>query len=103
MSDFLGKPILEATHNIPDLPELFERVASGQTISNHILEGELAASPGVYRYWLVNYSPTYSAEGRVEAITCVSQEITQQTKSEIELRSTQSPDSHLYSQLSIHS
>lgn len=93
-SDFLGKPIWDVVHDIPELPELFEKVIAGQTVENHILEGELASSPGVYRYWLVNYAPTYSGDGKVEAITAVSLEISSQTKAEMLLRPREHPYLH---------
>jgi PAS domain S-box-containing protein len=91
-SDFLGKPIWDVVHDIPELPELFDRVIAGQMVDNHILEGELASSPGVHRYWLVNYAPTYSEDGKVEAITAVSLEISSQTKADILL----CPKEHWY-------
>ena len=91
-ADFLGKPIWDVVHDIPELPELFDRIIAGQMVDNHILEGELASSPGVHRYWLVNYAPTYSEDGKVEAITAVSLEISSQTKADILL----CPKEHWY-------
>jgi PAS domain S-box-containing protein len=86
-SEFLGKRILDLVPNVAELPALFERVITGQPVENHILEGELITSPGVHRYWLVNYAPTYSGDGKVEAIVCASLEISSQTKADIEMRS----------------
>lgn len=64
------------------LKELLQQVAAGTSVRNHILEGELPTRPGEHRYWSVNYSPVYNAEGSVEAIAAVVVEITHQKKAE---------------------
>jgi PAS domain-containing protein len=86
VSEYLGKCVLDVVPSVPELRELFEKARSGETIENHLLEGELLSSPGVHRYWLVNYSPIYSADGRVEAITCVSQEISEEMRAVVAAR-----------------
>ncbi len=67
---------------IAGLKELFQQVAAGSPVRNHILEGELPTRPGQHRYWSVNYSPVYGAEGKIEAIAAVIVEITHQKKAE---------------------
>ncbi|HEY0161083.1 MAG TPA: PAS domain-containing protein [Edaphobacter sp.] len=64
------------------IDELFRQVAAGGTIRNHVFEGELPTRPGEHRYWNVNYSPVWTADGKVEAIAAVIQEITHQKKAE---------------------
>ncbi len=61
---------------------MFEQVVEGRPIKDHLLEGELPTRPGEHRFWNVNYSPVYNADGKVEAITAVSLEITHQKKAE---------------------
>lgn len=77
----LGRPITDIAP-LKGLKELLQQAASGHTVRNHILEGELPARPGQHRYWNVNYSPVYNAEGNVEAITAVVLEVTHQKKAE---------------------
>jgi PAS domain S-box-containing protein len=67
---------------IPGLRELFEQVRDGQPVVNFPLEGELISHPGEHRYWTVNYSPVYAADGSVQAISAASLEISQQKKAE---------------------
>lgn len=67
---------------IPGLRELFEQVAAGNPVTNYPLEGTLVTDPGNYRYWTVNYSPVYGIDGKVEAISAASLEITQQKRAE---------------------
>jgi PAS domain S-box-containing protein len=77
----LGRPITEIAP-LAGLKELFQQVASGSAVRNHILEGELPSKPGQHRFWSVNYSPVHSADGNVEAIAAVVVEITHQKKAE---------------------
>ena len=70
---------------IPGLQELFEKVAAGEPVRNHLLEGELATEPGEHRYWTVNYYPVHNEHGEVEAISAASLEITQQKRAEAAL------------------
>ncbi len=70
---------------IPGLRELFEQVAAGKPVQDQLLEGELTNRPGEHRYWTVNYHPVYGADGSVQAISAVSQEITRQKQAEAAL------------------
>ncbi|MEO8735912.1 MAG: PAS domain-containing protein [Edaphobacter sp.] len=77
----LGRRITEIAP-LKGLKELFQQVAAGGAVRNHILEGELPTRPGLHRFWNVNYSPVYSIGGKVEAIAAVILEITHQKKAE---------------------
>ena len=70
---------------IPGLRELFEQVAAGTPVINHLLDGEVATKPGDQRFWNVNYYPVYSADGSLQGISAASLEITQQRKAEAAL------------------
>ncbi|HEY1994002.1 MAG TPA: PAS domain S-box protein [Edaphobacter sp.] len=70
---------------LPGLKEVLEMAAAGQSVRNHLLEGELPTRPGEHRYWNVSYSPVYNANNKVEAITAVIMEMTNQKKAEAAL------------------
>jgi PAS domain S-box-containing protein len=70
---------------LPGLKELLQMAVSGQSVRNHLLEGELPTRPGEHRYWNVSYSPVYNANNKVEAITAVILEMTNQKKAEAAL------------------
>ncbi len=80
----LGRTLTEIAP-IAGLQEMFEQVAAGFAIRNHLLEGELPSRPGEHRFWNVNYFPVHNAAGRVQAITAASLEVTQQKKAEAAL------------------
>ncbi len=67
---------------IEGLRELFEGVRDGVPVVNFPLEGELISNPGEHRYWTVNYSPVFAADGSVQAISAASLEITAQKRAE---------------------
>jgi PAS domain S-box-containing protein len=77
----LGHRITELAP-LPDIEDLFRQVAAGNSIRNHIFEGELPSRPGEHRFWNVNYSPVFGSDGKVDAIAAVIQEITHQKKAE---------------------
>ncbi|RSL16721.1 PAS domain S-box-containing protein [Edaphobacter aggregans] len=80
----IGRRITEIAP-LKGLPELFQQVAAGHPVRNHLLEGELSTRPGEHRSWNVSYSPIYDANGHVEAIAAVVLEITNQRKAEAAL------------------
>jgi PAS domain S-box-containing protein len=80
----LGRRISELVP-FPGIEELLRHVAAGNTIRNHIFEGELPARPLEHRFWNVNYSPVWGFDGKVEAIAAVIHEITNQKKAELAL------------------
>ena len=70
---------------IEGVRELFERVAQGEPVRDHLVEGELSTHPGEHRYWTVNYHPVYGTDGSVQAISSVSAEITRLKQAEAAL------------------
>ena len=71
---------------VPGLRELFDQVAAGEPVINYPLEGSLVTDPaGEHRYWTVSYFPVYGADGKIQAITAASLEITPQKKAELAL------------------
>src|SRR5258708_1737368 len=70
---------------LPGLKELLQMAVAGQSVRNHLLEGELPTRPGEHRYWNVSYSPVYNTSNKVEAITAVTLEMTNQKKAEAAL------------------
>jgi len=77
----LGRPITEIAP-LNGLKEIFQQVAEGNAVRNHVIEGELPTRPGQHRFWSVNYSPVTNSTGEVEAIAAVILEITNQKKAE---------------------
>jgi hypothetical protein len=63
---------------------MFAAVAAGACVTNQVFEGRLSASPDVLRRWLVSLAPVYAANGQVEAITLVSQEVFAETAETVE-------------------
>jgi PAS domain S-box-containing protein len=82
--EILGRRITDLVP-LEGLEAVLRRCAAGETIRNHIFEGELPARPYEHRYWSCSYSPVRNAEGKVEAIAAIVQEITHQKKSEAAL------------------
>ena len=82
--EVVGKTLTQLAP-IPGLREMFEAVARGEPVINHLLEGELPSHPGEHRFWTVSYFPVYSPDGTVRAISAASLEITQQKKAEAAL------------------
>ena len=83
----IGRPLAEiaSPEGMPGLLEIFRKVASGQTIRDLLVEGELASRPGERRSFSVNYSPVFKEDGSVRAISTASIEITNQKKAEAAL------------------
>lgn len=63
----LGRSITE-TAPIEGLYDLLKKVSSGKEVRDYLIDGELVAQPGNYRYWMVSAFPLYGADGSVEAI-----------------------------------
>ena len=70
---------------IPEVLALFARVAKGEGIRDHLMEGELPTRPGEKRAWKVNYLPVLAEDGSVRAIVNASTEITHQRRAEAAL------------------
>ena len=87
--EVLGKSIVEIAHHIPDLPELFKKVAEKGSPESHVIGHELRSEPGVHRHWVLNHTPHFSAEGKLHTISTVSLDITAQKRAELALGETE--------------
>ena len=75
-SELIGKKVLDIFPHIPVLKGLYERVAAGESLKNYELTTDLPNAPGVYRTWLLNFTPVMDAFGRVDHIASTALEIT---------------------------
>jgi signal transduction histidine kinase len=84
----VGRTVTEMAP-IEGLTELFDQVARGEPVINFPLEGKLITDPpDEHRYWTVSYFPVYGSDGKIQAITAASLEVTQQKKTELALQQT---------------
>jgi PAS domain S-box-containing protein len=81
----VGSKVLEVAHGVPGLEDALKTVASGQSVVGGLLEGELSTSPGVTRFWTMDYAPVFGPDGSVVAIAAASAEITRQKQAEAAL------------------
>jgi len=80
--EIIGAKVSDVAGGVPGLQEALQSVANGQPVVGGILEGELSTSPGMKRYWTVDYSPVIGSDGKVVAIAAASAEITRQKQAE---------------------
>ncbi len=73
----------------PVVPELFARVAQGETVRDRMYTTEFVGRPGELRSFNVNYSPVRGEDGEVRAISAAVLEVTQQQKAEAALRQSE--------------
>ena len=78
----LGSKVSEVAAAVPGLQEALQTVAAGQPVTGEVLEGELSTTPGIKRYWTMDYSPVFGPDGKVTAIAAASAEITRQKQAE---------------------
>ena len=78
----LGRSVLDIAVGVEGIRERYERVARGERLENIVLEGELDAQPGTFRSWLINYTPIFGADGKVQAISTVALDVTAQRRAE---------------------
>jgi PAS domain S-box-containing protein len=78
----LGSRVSDVAGQVPGLKEALEQVARGESVVGGLLEGELSTSPGVKRYWTMDYAPVFDSVGKVVAIAAASAEITHQKRAE---------------------
>lgn len=78
----LGRSLQEIVPQLyPQVEPLFRQVMeTGQKITDFILEGETAKTPGVLRIWRESWFPITSDEGTAKRVGVVVQEITEQRK-----------------------
>jgi PAS domain S-box-containing protein len=78
----IGSKVSDVAGQVPGLKEALEQVAQGKPVIGGVLEGELSTSPGVKRYWTMDYAPVLGPSGEVVAIAAASAEITHQKRAE---------------------
>jgi|CZKL01.1.fsa_nt_gi signal transduction histidine kinase len=78
----LGSNVSDVASAVPGLQEALQSVAAGHSVVGGILEGELSTSPGIKRYWTMDYTPVFGDNGNVVAIAAASAEITLQKQAE---------------------
>jgi len=72
----VGTCVFDLAGDVPGLRESLQQAANGTPVIGQVIEGELANSPGVQRYWQVEYIPVFSDEKKVKVIIASSIEIT---------------------------
>jgi PAS domain S-box-containing protein len=94
----IGRTIREVVPDIADdVEELFRQVVAGKAVEKMEVGGEVPHQPGVHHDWIVNYFPLYAENGRVEAISCVTLEVTEQKRAQAWLRASEARWSAIYS------
>ena len=96
LAEINGRPVsAHVGHTVRELlpelaltlePMLRQVIATGEAMLNHEVHGTTPAEPGVERYWLNNCYPLFSADGKVQGISVVVQEITELKRAEEALR-----------------
>jgi PAS domain S-box-containing protein len=80
--EVVGSKVSEVAAAVPGLQDALERVVAGEPVVGGILEGELSTSPGIRRYWTMDYTPVRGDDGQIVAIAAASAEITRQKQAE---------------------
>jgi PAS domain S-box-containing protein len=70
---------------IAGLREMFQFAATGHTVKNQVVEGEMPTRPGEHRVWNVSHTPVYAEDGSIQAVTGAWLEITHLKKAEAAL------------------
>ncbi len=74
----------------PTVSPLLDRVlTTGAPVENVLIEGTTAANPTVPRRWLVTYYPIPGHRGAVSGAGCIVQDVTEQHRTEQQLRQAQ--------------
>jgi PAS domain S-box-containing protein len=74
--DLVGRCVLDIFPHRKGLREIFERVAQGESIHHLEFTTDFPSAPGVFRKWVLNYSPVFDVFGKVEMITSIAMEVT---------------------------
>ena len=85
IDQILGTPVFDLANDVAGLQEALATAAAGIPVLGKLIEGELANSPGVHRFWQVEYIPVFSDQGAVEVIVASSIEITAQRRAQAAL------------------
>lgn len=81
----VGSKVSDVAGGIPGLLKALQTAASGQPVVGGLVEGELSTSPGIKRFWTMDYMPIFGPDGTVVAIAAASAEITRQKQAEVAL------------------
>ncbi|HEV2620191.1 MAG TPA: PAS domain-containing protein [Acidobacteriaceae bacterium] len=81
----VGSKVTEVAADVPGLIEALTSAANGAPVTGGVLQGELTTTPGVTRYWTMDYMPIFGPDGSVVAIAAASAEITQLKQAEAAL------------------
>ncbi len=88
--EHVGRTIAELLPSIaPVIAPAFERAFRGERTDNLIIEGETPADPGVTRAWAEWWFPVPDADGGVDGVGVVVDEITEQREAEAALRQSE--------------
>ncbi|HEV2646923.1 MAG TPA: PAS domain-containing protein [Acidobacteriaceae bacterium] len=83
--EVIGSKVTDIAADVPGLIDSLKRAAAGIAVTGGILQGELTTTPGVTRYWTMDYMPIFNPQGQVVAIAAASAEITQLKRAEAAL------------------
>ena len=85
IDQILGTPVFDLANDVAGLQEALATAAAGTPVLGKLIEGALTTSPGVHRFWHVEYTPVFSEHGDVEVIVASSIEITAQRQAQAAL------------------
>ncbi len=87
VEELIGKSIRQIAPKVADdVERLIQGVAAGTPVQGMEIGGELPHQPGVHHHWIVSYFPIFAEGGEVEAISCVTLEVTAQKQAEAAFR-----------------
>ena len=90
VEELLGKTMRQVGPAIAEEVEaLFHRALNGQPVESSEVGVELPDHPGVHRRWMMSCSPIYAEDGQVEALSCMTLDVTAQKKVEAALRESE--------------
>lgn len=85
IDQILGTPVFDLANDVAGLRDALITAAAGIPVLGKIIEGALANSPEVHRFWQVEYIPVFSEHGQVAVIVASSVEITGQRQAQAAL------------------
>ncbi len=84
LDQVLGRTLQEVAP-LPGLELLFQKAIGGDSVKNELIDVDVPQHPEQRRFWSVNCSPVYAADGSVQSITAAYMDITNQKKAELAL------------------